>query len=298
MCKRLGITSKRSKRKDHRKQIGANGTPPPQHTVLMDEHLAPVRSMDSPDDVETLDYLVAADEEGKERRIQLFPKMRPEQLKERLEKANVRSIVGAHMQGGDKTWLTYSKLLQEVQPGIKLTELPCIEPGLHRMPGRTFCTITVRYFQAIAKIAFHYYLIHSKRNLVGNEALFQDIRRFILDGGDKDRFIESCQPRSVSRLDTSLNRSEWFHLLAADESDSKIQVELQLFAAPESPTLSHRVTLGDLNKCVIAPEYVWGHKYSYWSKEEASTRILGVIEERPILKLPSNFWIPPQSVAL
>lgn len=295
---RLGITSKRSQRKDHRKQIGATGTPPPRHTVLMNEHFAPVKATNSPDDAEMIDYLVATDEEGNEHRIQLFPRMRPDRLRQNLDKANVRSIVGAHMQGGDETWHAYSKLLQEVQPGIKLIELPCIEPGLHRMPGRTFCTITVRYFQAIAKIAFHYYLIYSKRNLIGNEVIFQGIRSFILDGGDKDRFIESCQPRPVSRLETSLSRSDWYHLLAADESESRIRVEVQLFAGPDSPALSHRVTLGDLSRCIIAPDYVWGHKYSYCSEEEASARILGAVTELPILKLPNNFWIPPQSVAL
>ncbi|MHC4698579.1 MAG: hypothetical protein ACYTFA_17750 [Planctomycetota bacterium] len=178
-------------------------------------------------------------------------------------------------------WEEYTSLVKAAWPNIQLDPQASTAAGVHTVKGRTTCTFTDHYFRAIAKIAFHYYLSHSKRGTRGDEPQFDPIRRFILEGGDVDSFFPAdftrfAVPFGILRGGGALLPTTWCHMLAADESSDTAVAYVCLFAGPELIRAGYHVLLGCLPGSIVVPGSVWGHVYQY-GNDESEGRYAGQV---------------------
>jgi len=282
--------SKRGARRGSSRMGSVLGAPTPEPTVDMGDHHALVRQ--SPDDPRTafpVDQIVALDGKGSEHRVPVHKGMRPEQLRERLKKSGANEITRIWIHCGPEDVADFRDLAETVYPGGSFTETPLTEPGMHEMAGRIKFTVNDHYFRAVAKIAFHHYLIHNRRRLRGDESGFEALRQFILHGGDIERFFNPSARRFAVPFgkDTSGRLwapARWCHLLAFDETEDIAVARVQLFAGPEAVLPPHYVTLGKIDTKVFAPELVWGHVYFYYEEEERDSNYAGWVDELKVTR--------------
>ena len=290
----VGLTSKRSRRRGKGRSKGAQGAPAPERTVDTGDHFQLVDRTTTPGDVEPVDHIVVRDKNGDDHRIRLFDGMRLEQLKERLATRVKVPIEDARLHCGDQDFSKYLDLMRGVWPNLKVQELPATEAGTHRVLGRVYFSVTERYFQAIAKIAFHYLLIHTRRGFSGTEPGFGYIREFIVNGGAVDQFF-APSPKPISPPLSLRKDTRWCHVLIANESANPICVQVQLFTSPSGTGTPYQVMLGQLDSAILVPAYVYGHRYLYDPPENRRGRYSGEVRDLPILRLPSDFWVPSTS---
>lgn len=86
------------------------------------------------------------------------------------------------------------------------------------------------YFRAIAKIAFHFFLSCFSPPLSGSESAFDDIKRFIYEGGEPEHFMR-CVPGEIV---PSSPMFPWAHVLAAVWTGREMAASVQLFHGSNS----------------------------------------------------------------
>jgi hypothetical protein len=255
--------------------VGAHGSPPPKFTVKHADHHELVEQFgDNPEDVRPVDQIVVVDREGNEHHIRLFPKMTA---------AHVRAKLGLlEPQPGDKTFLHaddqyyagYVALLKELWPRSEHFHSGTTEAGTHRVEARTTFTFHADYWRAIAKIAFHYYLVTSKRGKAGDEPEFQPIRRFIIEGGDKSAFFDKPNAQFVTPFREvagggAFLANTWAHLLAADETYRYAVAAVSLFMGPKRLAPVYHVNLATFPVDIIVPNARSAHSYVYYPDPSA-----------------------------
>jgi len=215
--------------------------------------------------------------------------MSAEQLGAGIAKLGVRKVKEIALQCDEPYAGSYLELVKRAFPDLKVTEESTTEAGRQQVQGRVMFAVKEPYFQALAKIAFHYYLGHSRRGYRGDEPMFEELRRFILSGGDVGKFIEYTQGRfrpPIGELPSGevVPKREWCHLLAADETAGSVIVYVQLFVGPGCVRTPCYVTLGKLPTEVVVPDSVWGHAYVYDSNP-TSRRYCGRVLPASITRL-------------
>jgi hypothetical protein len=226
-------------------------------------------SSENPNDVVPLDELVAVGEQGDEHHIRLFPGMRPDDLRTRIQKTGLTRIQKWYLRSGaeDDVWEKYVALVKDVLSPSHTEELPPTEAGKQCVRVRSEFQFTSDYYRAIAKIAFHYYLVHNERGFRGDEPYFRDIRRFIKDGkGCRDEFFRSSGAEFATRFGRTASGGvvvpgQWCHLLAVSEANNLIVVFVQLFLGPENIPEPVYVTLAEIDSPIVLPNGTWGHVY-------------------------------------
>jgi hypothetical protein len=285
----VGPQSKRSRRRSKGIETGAHGAPPPKSTISHGDHYAIVERTSDPATVEAVDQLVVTDLAGNERQIKLVPDLRPEQLQARLQEIGVSELVNARLQCDDKNWDCYRAMIESLWPHLQITELPSLDAGIHRLPGRITFTITDRYFRAVAKVAFHYYLLHTLRGFTGHEDNFAELRDFILNGGDPSHFFMTTPRLPFANVERT---SQWSHVLMVNESTSPIIAYVHFFSGPAWSRPPYYVRLGPLTHDLLVRSYAWGHRFVYDNTCSSSGRYAGFVEPLKILALPTNLWVP------
>lgn len=274
----------------HSKLKAVLGVPTPQATNDCGDHRQLVkRSKDNPTDVFPVDQIVIHDEQENEFFIELFPGMRPEQLKERIAKKVINKIV--------KTWFhcdtihesEYRQLIEKTWPTLEIHNLPGTEAGITKINGRIAFKVNDHYFRAVAKIAFHYYLLHSHRGFRGDEQFFEQIRYFIMNGGDKDIFFDQSGPQfkmPFGKISSGgvITPKQWCHIIAADETDRMAVVYLQLFVGRGCIPRYHYIKLADIDSKVYVPNSTWGHIYLY-DESPVADKYAGRVEEAQITRI-------------
>jgi len=268
--------SRRLKKRGIGRPRGAMGAPPPKYMVNTGNHYALVElSADNPREVVLVDYILVRDKEGKEAHIRLYPNIRAKQIESALSKTGLGEMEKCWLSCSEKHETEYANLLRRIWPGLKLEwGEPTLTGVYPSVPGRAEFQMNMHYFRAIAKIAFHYYLTHTRRGYRGNEDFFADIRHFILHGGDQDLFFnQNKRPRFVipfGELPTggAITPSQWSHVLAASEANGQAVVYVHLFVGPEGIRPPHYVSLGQWNSPIIEPNNAWGHVYLYDNSQQ------------------------------
>jgi hypothetical protein len=125
-------------------------------------------------------------------------------------------------------------------------------------PERIPLTATVRvtpvYFQAVAKIAFHYAL-KMFPDLTGREAEFTQIKDFILQGGNIDRFVIQRPDQWLVNLRRGDRPTHWMHVLAVERARGGLTAFAQFFAGPPVLPPGYEIRLGsDPSRIVRLPE--------------------------------------------
>lgn len=262
--------------------VGAHGMPPPRHVATCGDHTELVElAGDGPRDVKPIDQLVIPTKDGDDHYVPLYHGMRPEQLRERVSRAGITTFEMASFQCDDALYDEYATLVKATWPHMQLTPQPSMAAGVHTVKGRITFTFTDHYFRAIAKVAFHYYLVHSRRGTRGDEPEFDPIRRFILEGGNVDSFFPDDLTRFVVpfgelRAGCALLPSTWCHTLAADESSEDVVAYVHLFAGPEAVRKGRHIRLGRVPGSIVVPGSVWGHVYQY-DNDESGGRYAGQV---------------------
>jgi hypothetical protein len=123
-----------------------------------------------------------------------------------------------------------------------------------------------RYFRAVAKIGFHYFLAQFPE-YTGHEPQFAAVRQFIADGGaGVDRANEYVGERQLPLLAQMLGNARpdgWVgHALAADVTNGEYRAHVQLFISEDFQPRIHTVRLGhdSTDRNVKAQ----GHAYIYF----------------------------------
>lgn len=284
--------SKRLNKRGIGRARGAMGAPPPQHTVDMGDHHALVDPMpDNPMNVTPSDHILVRDVNGKEAHVRLFPGIRAEQVRKKLANSSIGEMKNAHLHCGEQHWAEYTALLSELWPQSKFEEREPTPAGVHpEKPGTAQFVVNTSYFQGIAKIGFHYFLVHSHRGFRGDEPSFAAIRKFISDGGDVDLFFK-CSDRPTFVLPFGdlpgggvVTPSQWCHVLAACEAGGQAIAYVQLFVGRGCIPPPHYIKLGHWDSQIITPNSIWGHVYLYDDPQQDG-RYAGRVESAQVSQM-------------
>jgi hypothetical protein len=144
-------------------------------------------------------------------------------------------------------------------------------------------THDVRYFRAIAKIGFLYFLLHSGR-FSGLEPEFNAVRRFVRYGeGDNQHFVTKGHG-PLAYDPSGRDRPPYYgHVLRTDISREQIAVRVQLFIGHDYVPDWYSVTLSRERHSLYLPSEEFGHYYRYLEPEERAQHD-GVTESLTVAK--------------
>jgi hypothetical protein len=284
-----------SRRRGRSPVKGAMGAAGPLHTIDLGDHRILVQPSDlDPKQVHRIDQLVVHDSNGDEHFFRLFPHVDADTLKcEILRKIAPPPIPKMWLHADLQRCPEYKKLLRKMWSTGERHDLPITPTGEHLVDGRIRFTVNDHYWRSLAKIGFHFYLCHSRRGMVGDEAAFADIRDFIMNGGDRNKFFR--QPRSVfavpfgespdGRIETP---TRWCHVLGADENTNEIVAYVHLFVGPTCIPQAYHIVLGILDdECVVSSNMAYGSVYMYDEKQDLCGKA-GSVETATVTMYPSD----------
>jgi hypothetical protein len=130
-------------------------------------------------------------------------------------------------------------------------------------------TVTERYFRAIAKIGFHYFLTKFPR-FRGDEDCFSEIRDFIMNGCPIDevrRFVTQSPEQFEYQLRAGSRLKVWGHLIGVDSSHMGFRARVQLFVGPQNRSTVLTVQIGKNPSPIYYPE-AYGDFFAYYPPEE------------------------------
>jgi hypothetical protein len=127
-------------------------------------------------------------------------------------------------------------------------------------------TVTNRYFRAIAKIAFHY-LLKNFSSFSGFEKEFDNIKNFIINGGDEKPWVRQKKGFVVNDLKPGLTTNRYGHLFVVEKMSDHIIGKLQFFVGPQGLKSYYEIYLGKNPEKIIFPEGI-GHQFVYFDKPD------------------------------
>jgi hypothetical protein len=144
----------------------------------------------------------------------------------------------------EKEWV--ERLIKEAWPSVTLGEGNLGSTSYQGAVGTV--VLTDRYFRAVAKIGFHYFLTQFPE-YTGHEQMFSEIRQFIMqDGGGVDRANEFIGKREHALLGEMLTPgvrpNGWrAHLLCAEIKPGECLAYVQMFVSEDWPAPIYAVRL-------------------------------------------------------
>jgi len=251
-------------------QKGAGGCDAPTFTAEYEHGPMLVRpTRDDPSKSTPVDQIVVSEKQGKHYCIPWFPGVGAERVRAEMDRRQIGEFETIRFEADSAHIDELRSVLAEIFPGWKTVQDYQMEPGTHLVHGRATFYFTTWYYQALAKIAFHYYLCHNLRGLRGDEPAFGPIRNFIQHGGEKDQFFQSSGRHVFAPFGQMaggiITSPTWIHLFAGHEVDRTIVVYMQLFVGPDHVSRPFYITLGTTNSRLFLPANtgLWGHMYEY-----------------------------------
>ncbi len=267
-------------------QRGAKNSKAPVHLILRNERYELIKIQPGNfRSAEPVDHFRILDGDGNEYFVQLYPNITRERLQEAIDSLGISDIREVAFDCDSSHYTYYKKLSKELFSSMtNWRNEPGTEPGNRTLPGRVKFTFSTDYFRAIAKMAFHYYLVHCRRGYAGDEMQFKAIRSFIKCGGDYEQFFDQPGPRFHMPFgENTFVPTKWCHLLWAYETENQVLVEMYLFLGPELVPPPHRIQLCKLSSELVLPGGAWGHRFRYFS--QAKGRYLGCVEPLDVGRL-------------
>ncbi|WP_145246903.1 hypothetical protein [Aeoliella mucimassa] len=240
-----------------------------------------MKPRNDPRQVEPVNQITIIDEAGKQHSIELHEGMTAKTLSAKIKKLGIRNFRSIYCSVTEQSDNSCRDLLREAFPGMVFEDLPDSEPGESTVKGRIRFEYSTEADRAIAKIAFHYYLIHNQRGFDGSEPEFAAIRQYLWQGGDSTLFFNQAGPSfelpfGEDPSGVVRTPSNWCHVLLAHEVDAQVVVYMRLFAGPEHVGEEYHVTLGSIEGRIVLPSGTWGHIYHY--DEERNDNYSGHIQ--------------------
>jgi hypothetical protein len=145
---------------------------------------------------------------------------------------------------------------------LKGTLSEVILPERCEVEGEMRAWLSLPYYRAVAKIAFHFILAHFP--FTGLEPQFDGIKRFIFTGRDHDRFVQNTDEQFVEEFkDHSVLSKDWCHFLSAQYDYNAVEARMQFFSGPKARPIVWRVMLGSSPARVVGT-FNRGFVYRYF----------------------------------
>jgi hypothetical protein len=253
------------------------GTPTPQFRSQLDGWELDFRPhLDDPRNGHAPEQLVVETRSGEKRAIRLYSSITPETLRVALRECDALDKPSGYLSCDEANWDRYTGVIKDVWPSSIVRDGTTLEVGPNIVPGRVRFTVTNKYFRAIARAAFHYYLLYHCRPLSGAEDQFAAIRAFIRDGGEPEPFFtlrpyEFDSPFGHASDGSLFAPSQGCHVFAAVDCDGPVTVLVHFFADPRGMPLPHFVTLGEVPPHMRRVR-LNGHFFFYGSSEQRERR--------------------------
>jgi hypothetical protein len=207
--------------------------------------------------------LIVTDDQGNAHQLPIREGTTPEQLRTAYKDLNVQAQeIRVLCDDDERDWV--EPLIASAGGGTMTWNR---EEGSATYNGaRTSFVMTNRYFRAIAKIGFPYFLTQF-REYLGSESIFDDIRAFILDETSTvDRANQYVGKRQLPLLKEMLTSGArpagWqAHLLAGEVKDARLIAHVQMFISEDWPAPAYTIILGT-NSLLL--DRAAGHLYAYY----------------------------------
>ncbi len=150
------------------------------------------------------------------------------------------------------------------------------------------CEYTEKYFQGIAKIAFHYFLQYFGR-YNGHEKEFDGIKNFILNGGDVEDWVIRREGSFIEDFKGPLIISPdvYGHFIIAEDTGEDIFVKLMFFAGPKGiSNRHHEVRISNKQSLIYRPRKSIEHQILYFNEKDSEGNIG---EMKKLLKIDKGF---------
>jgi hypothetical protein len=215
-------------------------------------------------------------EDGTRHVIPVPDRMTPEQFRTAVDQLNIGAIREGHVYADDPQIEWMQSLLATLAPDVTVqwtAEVP--EPVTYPGAVITF-TVTERYFRALAKIGFHFFL-SCLPQFRGDEGCFGEIREFIATEGSMDRCDRFVTSEVRQTIYNGLRPANWGHLLTAEVDSHSLTARVQLFLGPESLPAIHTVRLG-ANPSRLHYRQAEVRYFEYFPREERAGQFDGEVK--------------------
>ena len=188
-----------------------------------------------------------------------------EQVREAFEQLGVSKPFDVHFlcSAGEKA--SVERLIEETWPSVTFGEGDLTDA---RYQGAvTTVVLTDRYFRAVAKIGFHYFLTQFQ-NYSGHESTFSDIREFILEDGHRvdraNNFVGKRErPLLGEMLSAGARPHGWqAHVLCAETKPGECLAHVQMFVSEDWPAPAYTIRLAQ--DSTLVESKAAGHAYVYY----------------------------------
>lgn len=213
-----------------------------------------------------LRQIVFVEQSGRTHHLPIREGITPEQLRADFQRLGVtQPCEDVHMFCGpeEKDWV--ERLIKETWPSVTFGEGNAASTSHDGAVGTV--RLTDRYFRAIAKMGFHYFLTQFPE-YSGHEPVFSNIRQFILeDGKGVDRandFVGKRQhPLLGEMLNPAVRPDGWrAHVLCAEIRPGACLAHVQMFVSEDWPAPAYTVHLA--SDAAIVHLRAAGHAYLYY----------------------------------
>jgi hypothetical protein len=251
---------------------GSSGAAKPKYTVdVGDWSLEVIPSANDPENVDVFDQVVVRLADGEQRHVMIYEGMNSSSFAKKLKDLLTFQVAEVGVFCELRSFAFVEEVL--VRPSFASVPITKIDPFPADTSGARIngeYRFNVKYFQALSKIAFHYYLTRNRRGYTGAEPIFSSIRDFIKFGGAEEVFFRKpvrafFAPFGRTKRGTYLCPKDWCHVLAADETEGDIVVHLQLYIGPGYVPEPVYVTVG--HSSIVAPRCAWGNLFKVESRE-------------------------------
>jgi hypothetical protein len=191
----------------------------------------------------------------------------PEQLREAFQKLGVSKPFDVHICYDRDTERWVEALIKDAWPSATLGEGSLGSATYPEAIGTVI--LSNRYFRAVAKIGFHYFLTQFVQ-YTGHEQIFAKIRGFIVDedaGVDRaNEFIGKREyPLLGEMLTSGVRPNGWrAHVLCAETKPGECLAYVQTFVSEDWPAPIYAVRLA--SDAGIVDCRAAGHAYMYYAK--------------------------------
>jgi hypothetical protein len=247
---------------------GVSRATEPKFTVETDgPHPLLALSDEHPDTGVVVDHLDMVDETGRHFHVRLYAGMSVDRLRSEIEHTGITKPTTWYVNVSQQHFDELMALVSQVLIPSRSEEREPIEPGLYEGHTTAEFSVTKDFYRVLAKIGFHYYLVHNPRGLQGDEAGFESIRNFIKNGdGDVAGFFRTTGPTFATPFGPTasgkiLCPASWCHILAAAEENKNIVGYLRFYLGPRALPDPHYVILGTIESDIMLPSPAFGHLY-------------------------------------
>lgn len=199
--------------------------------------------------------------------IALKPEMTAEEL--------LKIFAGLKMKGELESRITYDpateqwapELIKKAWPSVSMSE--GIVGATNFRGGIAKFQVTDRFYRAIAKIGFHYFLTQFPK-YTGHEAIFSDIRNFIIEDSKElvparvNQFIGvRPYPLAMPMSDPRIITNGWVgHLLCAEVREGVCLAHYEPFISPEGRLRARTIYLG--RDDTVGESAIQAHLHRYY----------------------------------